>query len=617
LEHFSGISFVICHLPTCDSISTLAAKIEADMPTSDPGSCVDDCADDTSAYIFEVLNSNTTVTDPIDATIAKGSVTIGLETVVSGLVAPLELKSAGDSTGRLFVVDQSGKIYIIDSGVVQTDLFLDVSDRIVSPLGILGSYDEDDYDERGLLGLAFHPDFADAGSTGYRKIYTYTSEPVDGTADFTTVALPDGSEYDHQSVIAEWTVDSNNSNIIDTSSRREIMRIDQPQFNHNGGMLEFGPDGYLYIALGDGGSANDNDEGHGDDGNGQNTDTVHGSLLRIDPLDPDNTPDSSDTASANGEYRIPADNPLASTDGVDEIFAYGFRNPYRFSFDADTSRLIVADVGQNNLEEINIVASGQNFGWNLKEGTFRFVSETGNVTDNVSDLPEDLVDPVAQYDHDDGTSIIGGFVYRGEAISDLSGKYVFGDFSTSFSSGAGRLFYADLDTGTINEFIIDNDDQALGMFLKGFGIDTESEVYVLASSSLGPYGSGGKVLKIVPLSDDTSDDTSGSSSSNCFIATAVYGSPFHRHVIILREFRDRFLSKHSAGKAFIEFYYRHSPSLAKRILRNSHLQSMVRISLLPLVGLSWAVLKGGPLTAAAAILLLFAGIIAVVRFKRN
>lgn len=511
-----GPSHIGCS--TCDSISSLSQKIGNDMPPSDPSSCVDDCADDTAAYIFETLNDNVTVTDPIAASIAKGSITIQLETVVSSLVAPLELKPAGDVTDRLFLIDQSGVIYIVEQGRILSEPFLDVSGRIVSPLGILGSYDENDFDERGLLGLAFHQDFSDYESPGYRKIYTYTSEPVEGTADFTTVALPEGASFNHQTVIAEWSVASTNNNTIDTSSRREVMRIDQPQFNHNAGKLEFGPDGYLYIALGDGGSANDNDEGHGDDGNGQNINTVHGSILRIDPLDPNGTSNSSDAVSSNGKYRVPADNPMVNADGLDEIFAYGLRNPFRFSFDSETSRLIVADVGQNNIEEINIVESGKNYGWNLKEGTFRFVPETGNVTETVGGLPSDLTDPVAQYDHDDGISIIGGFVYRGALMPDLYGKYVFGDFSTSFSSGAGRLFYANLDTGTINEFVISNNNGVLGMFLKGFGIDTDGEIYVLASSSLGPYGTGGKVLKITQSSDD-----SGGGGS-CFIATAAYGS---------------------------------------------------------------------------------------------
>ncbi|MBU2578407.1 PQQ-dependent sugar dehydrogenase, partial [Patescibacteria group bacterium] len=488
--------------------------------------------------------------------------------------------------------------------------FLNVSSRIVSPLGILGSFDENDYDERGLLGLAFHPEFSNFESPGYHKIYTYTSEPVEGIADFTTVALSVGVSFDHQSVIAEWTVSSEDENKIDTSSRREIMRIDQPQFNHNAGKLEFGPDGYLYIALGDGGSANDDAEGHGDEGNGQNIDTVHGSILRIDPLSPNETLSSSDAISSNGKYRVPVDNPMVGIGGLDEIFAYGFRNPFKFSFDPVSYRLIVADVGQNNIEEIDIVESGKNYGWNIKEGTFRFVPETGNVTSNVSGLTSDLVDPVAQYDHDEGSSIIGGFIYRGNAIPDLYGKYVFGDFSMSFSSGAGRLFYAELDTGEIKELVIGQDNRSLGLFVKGFGIDAEGEIYVLASSSLGPFGAGGKVLKITQ-STQSSDD------SDCFIATAAYGSSTNYHIAILREFRDRFLLNNFIGRAIISFYYKHSPELADLISINDDFRAIVRFCLFPFVGVSWVVLKIGFLPIMVLMLLGVIGLIDIVRTKRK
>lgn len=512
-----GPSHIGCSI--CDSLQGLIEEIENNMPTTDPEDCTDDCADDTAAYIFERLNENTIVIDPISETIQKGTIAIELQSVAFGLTSPVDLVSAEDGTGRLFIIDQAGKIFILEDGELLDTPFLDVTDRLVSPLGVLASYDENDYDERGLLGFAFHPGYSDSESPGYQKVYTYTSEPLGASADFTTDPLPEGETFDHQSVIAEWTVDSEDPNQIDTSTRREIMRIDQPQFNHNGGKMAFGSDGYLYIGLGDGGSSNDNDNGHGDDGNGQNVNTVHGSILRIDPLVPESNTSSSDPASSNGKYRIPATNPLVGVDGTDEIFAYGFRNPYRFSFDSGSSQFIVPDVGQNNLEEINTVSAGNNYGWNLKEGTYAFVPDTGSITDNTEDLPADLVDPVAQYDHDDGTSIIGGFVYRGAAITDLVGKYVFGDFSNSFSTGSGRLFYADLTTGDIKELVIGSSDRAFGLFLNGFGVDSEGEIYVLASSGLGPYGSGGVVLKIVTVSSVTQDNDSSDSfiSGSCFL----------------------------------------------------------------------------------------------------
>ena len=432
---------------------------------------------------------------PIAGRIEKGPVSIELEPFASGLTAPVDMKPSPDGTGRLFVVDQAGKIFVIVDGELQAIPFLDVTGRLVA-LGIRGTQNEDDYDERGLLGFAFDPGFADPNSAGYQKVYTYTSEPATEPADFTTDPPP--ATVNHQSVVVEWTVDPVNPNLIDLNSYREILRIDEPQFNHDGGMLAFGPDGYLYISLGDGGAANDSGDGHGLTGNGQNINTVHGSILRIDPLDPAVTADSGDLVSANGKYRVPKDNPFVDADGADEIFAYGFRNPFRFNFDSETGRLVAADVGQNSVEEIDIVTSGGNYGWNLKEGTFRFEPAAGNVSGDISGL-DGLIDPVAEYDHDDGISIIGGFVYRGSAIPELYGKYVFGDFSRSFGAATGRLFYADLETGLIQELIIGADDRDLNLYVKGFGIDAEGEIYVLAGTTLGPFGDGGIVLNIIGL----------------------------------------------------------------------------------------------------------------------
>ncbi len=435
--------------------------------------------------------------DPIPEPIEKGTISIELETIASGLTAPVYLTHAGDGTDRLFVVDQPGKIWIIENGQLLSTPFLDVTGRVYMP-GFFGSQDVNDFDERGLLGLAFHPGFTHPASGGYQKIYTYTSEAVDGPADFTTGPLPGRASFDHQSVITEWTVDASNPNIIDTTTRREIMRIDEPQFNHNGGMLEFGPDGYLYISVGDGGEGNDVGDGHGELGNGQNKNTVHGSILRIDPLDPAAMPGMSNPISANGKYCVPADNPFVGVDGIDEIYAYGLRNPWRFSFDSERG-LIVADVGQNKIEEIDIIQAGGNYGWNLKEGTFRFDPDAGTVGEDLSGLPPDLIDPVAQYDHDEGISVTGGFVYHGRAIPELWGKYVFGDFSMSFSTGSGRLFYADLDTGLIEELMIGAGDRDPGLFVKAFGQDSSGELYLLAGTNLGPFGSSGLVLKIVDL----------------------------------------------------------------------------------------------------------------------
>jgi glucose/arabinose dehydrogenase len=442
-----------------------------------------------------MMRGNFTVAGlPIAERIGESAIRVDLQTIASGLGAPVALVPDPERSGRLLVVDQAGAIYAIEDGQLRAEPFLDVRDRIVQPLGILGTFDEGDYDERGLLGFAFHPDFADAGRPGFGRVYTYTSEPVQGPADFTVEGV---ETMDHQSVVAEWQVLADRSG-VDPASARVVMRIDQPQFNHNGGDLAFGPDGYLYISLGDGGGANDTDEGHGTAGNGQNIHTVHGSLLRIDPLPPEVTAGSRDAAGANGAYRVPWDNPFVGVDGVDEIYAYGFRNPFRFGFDKLSGMLIVADVGQDHVEEIDIVRKGGNYGWRIKEGDFLFDPEGAAVG-----LPfEDphLKDPVAEYDHDDGLSIIGGYMYYGSLVPELRAFYVFGDFSRGFTSPNGRLFVADLLTGRIEELLLGADRHAPGLFIKGFGQDHDGEIYVLASTALGPYGATGVVLKLVPSS---------------------------------------------------------------------------------------------------------------------
>jgi glucose/arabinose dehydrogenase len=404
---------------------------------------------------------------------------VELQTIASGLTAPNDLTSVGD--GRLFVNQQDGLIRVVKSDALLATPFLDLSARLVSSTG-----------ERGLLGLAFHPGYNDPSSPGFGKFYTYTSEPVAGAADFT---VPKTTAFDHQSVVAEWQVSAGNPDLADPASRREVMRVDEPQANHNGGKLAFRPgEPYLYISLGDGGAGNDVGDGHNPAiGNGQDLTTVLGKILRIDPLDPGLTTGSADPPSANGSYRVPASNPfISSGTAVHEIYAYGLRNPFRFSFDAPTGRLIVGDVGQNNVEEVDFVEAGKNYGWNLKEGSFLFNPSNGTVTPDPAPDPA-LTDPVLEYSHEDGSAIIGGFMESGSSVPALSGQYIFGDFSAP-ETGTGRLFYSDFSSGLVQELRIGDPERDLGIFLKGFGQDDNGDVY-----ALGDGDGGGFVYKIVSI----------------------------------------------------------------------------------------------------------------------
>jgi glucose/arabinose dehydrogenase len=439
--------------------------------------------------------------------IKTGGFTIELQLVVDGLTAPNWGTAAPGDASRLFATDQNGVFWAIDLATGNKSVFLDVSARLV-PLGIGGP---GTFDERGLLGVTFHPDYVSTG-----KLYTYTSEPVSGTADFSTMPL--STPANHQSVIAEWTVSTptDPSSVVDPASRRELLRIDQPQFNHNGGALGFGSGGMLHISLGDGGGRDDEGVGHAIGGNGQDPGNVLGAILRID-VDGSN--------SANGQYGIPADNPFVGLPGVaEEVFAYGFRNPFRISFDKETSDLYVGDVGQDDIEEVDVVVAGGNYGWADKEGSFCFDpngADPGFAHPCEFDLP-DLIDPIAEYntadsltDNDDGRADIGGFVYRGTEISQLVGRYVFGDFSRFTEASVnndGRLFYLGeknvvsnrkVKTSKIQEFKLLGQDK-LGRALLGFGQDANGELYVLANDTCVPFGTGsgfsiptGVVLKIV------------------------------------------------------------------------------------------------------------------------
>lgn len=310
---------------------------------------------------------------------------------------PVFMTHAGDGSQRIFVVTQQGVISSFKKGkdgksVQDLKTFLDIEDKVVYA---------DNKNEEGLLGLAFHPKFKD---NGYFYVY------------YTTKAAP------QTSVISRFTADK--SGVADPASELEIMQIGQPFWNHNGGTILFGPDGYLYVGLGDGGLFND------PEGNGQNVQTLLGSILRIDV----------DQKQNGMNYGIPSDNPFVGQERYarPEVYAWGFRNIWRMSFDRQDGTLWAADVGQDIWEEINIVHKGKNYGWDLREAKHKF----GPVG---ADAREDLVDPIWEYHHDVGKSITGGYVYRGKSVPALQGYYLYGDYvsgqfwALKYDASAGKV----------------------------------------------------------------------------------------------------------------------------------------------------------------------------------
>lgn len=444
--------------------------------------------------------------------IPKGTIAIQLKTVASGMAAPDYGINAPGDTGRLFVVEQNGLLRILQNDSLLPGSALDIR-SLVSNIGTGPLNPANANDERGFLGLAFHPGFNNDASPGYRTLYTYTSEALSSP----TFPAPNGATQNYMNLITEWKMSAADPNVVDPASRRPIVSFGKNAGNHNGGTIAFGPDGFLYLATGDGGNANDVGPSHIEPGgNSQNLTTPLGKMLRIDPVNPALTPGSPNAASPNGQYRIPASNPFTGPTDVKEIYAYGFRNPYRFAFDTANGELIMADVGQNNIEEINRVTIGGNYGWAVKEGTYLFNRSNGTIGtppgNNSPGSPAGLIDPITgtlgtlQYDHQDGISITGGFVYRGMAIPELVGKYVFGDLALIPSSGGnpridGRLFYADLQTGLIKEFLIPqfvNDKLPNGLTVHGFGQDGNGELYAMVTNTPA-NGTGGIVYKLAAV----------------------------------------------------------------------------------------------------------------------
>lgn len=457
-----------------------------------------------AALLLALGLSAETQAGPLLPSITPGNIAIRLQAVATGLSAPDYAISAPGDASRLYVVEQNGLLRVIQNDSLIAAPALDIRTRVSPPLNPANANDE-----RGFLGLAFHPGFSTPSSAGFRTLYTYTSEAIPVGTPPTYVA-PNNAPQNYQNVVAEWKISATVPAQVDSNSRRVIMSFGKNAGNHNGGTLAFGHDGMLYLGLGDGGNANDVGASHLEPGgNAQNLSTPLGKMLRIDPLNPSLTPNSANPVSSNGQYRIPTDNPFQGAGQVPEVFAYGFRNPYRFSFDHVTGDLILADVGQNSIEEIDRVVRGGNYGWAIKEGDFLFNRGNGTVGARSPGDPEGLIDPIVgtlgtlEYDHGDGISITGGFVYRGSAIQELVGKYVFGDLALRNAPPRvdGRLFYADLETGLINEFLLPefaNGKLPNGLTVHGFGEDAAHELYALVTNT-SANGTGGIVYRIVPV----------------------------------------------------------------------------------------------------------------------
>jgi glucose/arabinose dehydrogenase len=431
---------------------------------------------------------------PVQAQQADGPA-VGLRLVADGFTSPVTLASPPDGSGRLFIVDQIGLIRVLSpSGTLAPAPFLDLRSRIVPLMP--------EFDERGLLGLAFHPRYASNG-----RFFVFYSAPLRAGA-------PAG--FNTTSTVAEFRVSAADPDRADPGSERILLQVDKPQFNHNGGTLLFGPgDGYLYISVGDGGGADDVGLGHVEDwyaanagGNGQDIQhNLLGDILRID-------------VDAGTPYRIPADNPFAATpgcaDGCDETWAYGFRNPYRMSFDQGGNHdLFVGDAGQELWEEVSIAVKGGNFGWNVKEGTHCFSTENpdvsppacpGTVGAGHPRAGDPLIDPIIEYaNHHQpgglGATVIGGHVYRGRALPQFSGRYVFGDWSREFEVPDGSLFVAKPRKQGLWMMqqlrVATSPTGRVGSYVLGFGQDPAGEVYVLTTDQTGPSGTTGQVLKLV------------------------------------------------------------------------------------------------------------------------
>lgn len=411
---------------------------------------------------------------------------VALQPVADGLISPLNLATLPDGSGRLLVADQVGTIHILNAdGKLDEKLFLDLRPKLVELA--------QGFDERGLLGLALHPKFK-----SNRKVYVFYSAPRRD---------PGATNVNCTSRVSEFTVKPDDVATVDPGSERVLLEIDKPQMNHNCGRILFGPDGYLYIGVGDGGGANDNEFGHSPQGNGQDTSVLLGKILRIN-IDKGNP------------YAIPSDNPFANgKQGRPEIFAYGVRNPWGIAFDrGGRHELFAVDVGQNLYEELNIIVKGGNYGWRVREAHVAFDPSQpnrppadGTMTDT---LGKPFIEPVAWYKHParnkldpnslEGISVTGGYVYRGKAIKDLAGKYVFADWSRTWALPDGVFFTASREgKGRNSKWKLESlpvsttTGEKLKAYIVALGEDDQGELYVLTNGRNSLTGKTGKVFKLV------------------------------------------------------------------------------------------------------------------------
>ncbi|MEN6517987.1 MAG: PQQ-dependent sugar dehydrogenase [Methanospirillum sp.] len=464
----------------------------------------------TAPAVTDLTNQNSPeaaafTTYPSTTKLHAPDVAVGLKRIAGGFTSPSMVADPKDGSGRLFLVDQTGYVKIFyANGTVVDQPFLDVRDRMVnlSPT----------YDERGLLSIAFHPQFATNG-----RVFAYYSAPLRAGVD------PNWSCTNH---LSEFRVSSSNPNQVNMSSEKVLLLVDKPYQNHNGGFLLFGPtDGYLYLPLGDGGRADDTGMGHiPGTGNAQNLTTLLGKVIRIDV----------NSVSAGKQYGIPADNPFLSNATIPpEIYAYGFRNPAFATFDSGGSHhMFIAMAGQRLFESVLIVYKGGDYPWNIREGTHCFDPSNDfavpNTTCRITGYSgQPLIGPVVELGHDVGDTIVGGVVYRGSGLgSSLQGSYVFGTWSDeSRTVGNGTLLIATpppgLDTATLPDAassltaaqnamwttklvtVANNPNGRINAFVRGMFEDSNHEVLVLINQNGGPGltpQNSGEVWMMVPAS---------------------------------------------------------------------------------------------------------------------